>query len=92
MKPAILWGGRLCDNAKTLRASAVVPPPLKLITAFKKKKSVSGASGRRGGVQSSRCEEMRRMYAVLSEEGKTFRIEILSYYQVGFSHTEYFDL
>lgn len=50
MKPVILWGGRLCDNAKTLRASAVVPPTLKLITAFKKK-SVSGASGRGGSEQ-----------------------------------------
>lgn len=77
MKPAILWGGRLCDNAKTLRASATVPPTLKLIIAFKKK-SVSGASGRRkgGGGQSSRCEETRRVYAVLSEEGTTCGTEI----------------
>lgn len=37
MKPAIQWGGRLCNNAKTLRASAMGPPTLKLITAFKKK-------------------------------------------------------
>lgn len=75
MKPAILWGGRLCDNAKTLRASAVVPPTLKLITAFKKK-GVWGEWEEGGGGQSSRCEEERRVYAVLPEEDKTFGTEI----------------
>lgn len=65
MKPAILWGGRLCDNAKTLRASAVVPPTLKLITAFKKKKGVWGEWEEGGGGQCSRCEEERRVYAIL---------------------------
>lgn len=50
MKPAILWGGRLCDNAKTLRASATVPPTLKLIIAFKKKVCLGRVGGGRGVV------------------------------------------
>lgn len=92
MKPAILWGGRLCDNAKTLRASAVVPPTLKLITAFKKKR-VSGASGRRGvavraaGVRRSvECTPFCKRRTRLLEQKFKFK------YQVGFSHTENFDL